>query len=183
MKKLIVLITITLFIFSSQTQAQTCNQGVRLAKKTWEQWGPWKPRISLIPFQGKVRKLKRAWNAIASNGGATVGPRFLELDGGNKQGSITGQTKRTFITPPSFDNRVEITVNKYDGKARTGVTICVQDRNGITTQKTSYVFPKNKNGKVKKFILNNVKGKIIIVAMKNLSVANKFKYKVKAKKK
>jgi len=183
MKKLIVLIVISVFTFSNQTQAQNCNQGAKLAKNTWEQWGPWKPHISLIPFQSEVRKIKRAWNAIASNGGATVGPRFLEIDGGNKQGSIAGQTKRTFITPPSFDNKVEITINKYDGKARTGVTICVQGRDGVTTNKTSYIFPKDKNGKIKKFVLNNVKGKIIIVAMKNLSVANKFKYKIKAKKK
>jgi len=183
MKKLIVLIVISLFTFTNQTQAQNCNQGVKLAQKTWEQWGPWKPKISLIPFKGKVRKIKRAWNAIVSNSSATIGPRFLELDGGNKQGSIVGQTKGTFVTPPSFDNKVEITINKYDGKARTGVTICVQGRNGVTTQKASYQFPKGKNGKVKKFVLNNVKGKIIIVAMKNLSVGNKFKYRINARKK
>ncbi len=183
MKKLIVLFVLSLFVFNFQGTAQNCNQGAKLAEKTWEKWGPWKPNISLNPFKSKVQAIKNVWNWIASNGGATIGPRFLELDGGNESGNIAGQTKSTFVTPPSFDNRVEITINKYDGKARTGVVICVQGRNGVTTQKATYEFPNNKNGKVKKFVLNNVKGKIIIVAMKNLSVGNKFKYRINGKKK
>ncbi len=183
MKKLILLTGIILFTFSFQGISQNCNQGEKLAKKTWQKWGPWKPNISLIPFKNKVTKIKNVWNWIASNGGANIGPRLLELDGGNEQGSITGQTKRTFVTPPSFDNKVEITINKYDGKAKTGVVICVQGRDGVTRQRASYEFPNNKNGKVKKFVLNNVKGKIIIIAMKNKSVGNKFKYRINGKKK
>jgi hypothetical protein len=183
MKKVITIITIALFAFSFQAEAQNCNQGKKLAEKTWEKWGPWKPNIQLIPFKAEVQKIKNVWNWIAANGGATIGPRFLELDGGNETGSITGQTKSTFVTPPSFYNKVELTINKYDGKAKTGVVICVQGRNGVTTQKATYEFPNDKNGKVKKFTLNNVKGKIIIVAMKNKSVGNKFKYRINAKKK
>jgi hypothetical protein len=38
-----------------------------------------------------------------------------------------------------------------------------------------------KDDKVKTFNLTGMKGKIIIVAMKNQSVGNKFKYRIKAK--
>jgi hypothetical protein len=183
MKKIITIIALALFAFSYQAEAQNCNQGAKLAEKTWEKWGPWKPNIQLIPFKNEVQKIKNVWNWIASNGGANIGPRFLELDGGNEQGSIAGQTKRTFVTPPSFYNKVELTINKYDGKAKTGVVICVQGRDGVTEQRATYEFPNDKNGKVKKFTLNNVKGKIIIVAMRNQSVGNKFKYRVNAKEK
>ncbi|MCW8981779.1 MULTISPECIES: hypothetical protein [Altibacter] len=182
MKKATIIVIIALFAFSMQTNAQNCNQGVKLAEKTWEKWGPWKPNIQLIPFKAEVQKIKNVWNWIAANGGATIGPRLLELDGGNETGSITGQTKSTFVSPPSFDDSVEITINKYDGKAKTGVVICVQGRDGVTTQKATYEFPNDKNGKVKTFTLNNVRGKIIIVAMKNLSVGNKFKYRINGKK-
>lgn len=182
MKKIITIIVIAFFAINYQLEAQNCNQGEKLAEKTWEKWGPWQPNITLIPFKAEVQKIKNVWNWIAANGGATIGPRFLELDGGNETGTIMGQTKSTFVTPPSFDDQVEITINKYDGKARTGVVICVQGRNGVTTQKATYEFPNNKNGKVKKFTLNNVRGKIIIVAMKNLSVGNKFKYRINGKK-
>lgn len=183
MKKLSIIFLLFVFALGFQAEAQNCNQGDKLARDTWAEWGPWQPNISLNPWKNKVQRIKNVWNAIASNGSATIGPRFLELDGGNETGTILGQTKRTFVTPPSFDNRVEVTINKYDGKARTGVVICVQGRDGVTTERTSYIFPKDKNGKVKKFTLNNVKGKIIIVAVKNLSVGNKFKYRINAKKK
>ena len=183
MKKLSIIILLLALGFGFQAEAQNCNQGDRLARDTWAEWGPWQPNISFNPWKNKVKRIKNVWNAIASNGSATIGPRFLEMDGGNETGTIYGQTKRTFVTPPSFENRIELTINKYDGKARTGVVICVQGRDGVTTERASYIFPKDKNGKVKKFTLNNVKGKIIIVAIKNLSVGNTFKYRINAKKK
>lgn len=181
MKKLITLTMIALFAFSFQAEAQNCNQGKKLAEKTWEKWGPWKPNIKLIPFKNDVQKLKNAWNWIVSNSGATIGPRFLETDGGNETGTIMGQTSSTFVTPPSFNNKMEVTINKYNGRAKTGVVICAMGRNGVMTQLHSYEFPNDKNGKVKKFTLNNVKGKIVIVAMKNQSVGNKFQYRINAK--
>jgi len=182
MKKLIVLFSIVCFAFSFQANAQKCNQGTKLAKATWKAWGkPYKMNISLIPFKNEVRLLKNSWNTIASNGGATIGPRFLDTDGSKEQGSIAGQTKRTFVTPPSFNNKMTITINKYDGKAQTGVIICSHGQNGITKTLKEYTFPKDKNGKVKIFTLTGVKGKIISVAMRNKSVANKFKYRIKAK--
>jgi len=181
MKKIICIISVFCLLVSSELTAQNCNQGERLAQKTWEQWGPWKPNISLIPFKGSVKKLKKAWNYIASNGGATIGPRFLEMDGGNEQGTVYGQTKRTFVTPPSFEDEVTITVNKYDGRARTGVVICSHGRDGVTRQLKSYTFENSRNGKTKTFTLKGVKGKIISVAMRNRSVGNRFKYRINAK--
>ncbi|MEZ4875483.1 MAG: hypothetical protein R2793_08540 [Flavobacteriaceae bacterium] len=183
MKKAVFLFAFVVLAFSTHLEAQNCNQGSNLAQSMWDAWGPWQPNISLIPFKNEVRQIKNGWNAIASNSSATIGPRLLELDGGNEEGTILGQTMRTFVTPPSFDDTVEITINKYDGKAKTGVVICVQGQDGVTTQKASYEFPNENNGKVKKFTLNNVRGKSIIIAMKNLSVGNKFKYRVNGKKK
>jgi len=181
MKKIILFVSIALFAFTFTAEAQNCNQGAKLAKATWQKYGPWKPNITLNPFKASIKPIKNGWNWIASNGGANIGPRYLEIDGGNESGSITGQTKRTFVTHPSFNNNVKLTINKYDGKAKTGVVICVQGKDGITTQKTSYIFPNGKNGKTKVFNLRGVKGKIIIVSMKNQSVGNKFKYRINAK--
>lgn len=180
MKKSIIVITVVMLAFSFTSQAQNCNQGKKLAEKSWEEFGPWKPNFSLIPFKNQVAKMKNAWNWISSNGGANIGPRYLEVDGGNENGSITGQTKRTFVTPPSFNNTMKITINKYDGRAETGVVICSHGRDGITKTLKTFTFPNDKNGKTKVFTLSGVKGKIISVAMKNNSVANKFKYRINA---
>ncbi len=186
MKKLMLFIAVAFFTFSYQIEAQNCNQGVRLARKTWQKWTQNKPPSFLVPgiyyaFKHDLSLLKNQWDWIAQNGGLKVGPRMLSLDEGIQTGSITGQTKRTFVTAPSFYNQVKITVNKYQGKAETGVIICVQGKDGITTQKAQYTFPKGKNGKIKNFTLNNVRGKVIIVAMKNKSVGNKFKYRIEGK--
>lgn len=181
MKKLITLIVVVLFTVSFKAMAQDCDQGKKLAEKTWEKWGPWKPKLQLVPFKKDVQKLKRAWNWIAANGGTTIGPRFLEVDGGNETGTVVGQTSSTFVTPPSFEKEMEITINKFDGRARTGVVICAMGRDGVLTQLETYTFPNDKNGMTKKFNLDNVRGKIVIVAMKNLSVGNRFQYRINAK--
>jgi hypothetical protein len=181
MKKSFVFTVLTILCMSLGTQAQNCRQGEKLAEKTWEKFGPWKPNFTVVPFTKQVKKVKQAWNWISANGGSTIGPRYLEVDGGNESGSITGQTKRTFVTPPSFNNKMVITINKYDGRAETGVVICAHGRDGISRQLKSYTFPNNRNGAVKKFTLTGVKGKVISVAMRNKSVANKFKYRINAK--
>lgn len=181
MKKLITLITVIMIAFTLQTQAQDCDQGRKLAERTWEKWGPWKPNLNPLNFKKKVNDIKNVWNWIASNSSATIGPRLLDVDGGNETGTILGQTSSTFVTPPSFENKMEITINKFSGRAKTGVVICAMGQDGVLTQLREYEFPNDKNGKVKKFTVNNVKGKIVIVAMKNKSVGNKFQYRINAK--
>ncbi len=185
MKKVIILSAIALFVFSFQIEAQTCNQGERLARKTWQKWTQNKPPTFLLPglyyaMKHDVQVLKNSWDWIAQNGGKKIGPRLLEIDEGIQTGNIQGQTKRTFVTNPSFYNKVKITINKFDGRAETGVRICVQGKDGVTQSKKFYTFQNSRNGKNKSFILDNVRGKIIIIAMKNKSVGNKFKYRIKA---
>lgn len=159
----------------------TCNQGMKIAQKTWQKWGPWKPNIQLNPFKSSVNTLRNHWNWIANNSETKSGPRRLEINGSNSSGTIMGQTKSTFVTPPSFKNKVTITINKYDGKASTGATICTHTQTGVMKTVQTYTFTKGKNAKVKTFVVTNARGKIISVAMKNNSVESKFKFRIKAK--
>lgn len=182
MKNLFLATLILSFGLANTLQAQSCRNGEKMAQRTFERIGrPWKPNISLIPYQNKVKKMIRAWNYIAGNRSSTIGPRFLEIDGGNETGSITGQTQSTFVTPPTYNNTMKITINKYDGRAETKVVICSHGEDGISRNLKTFTFPNDRNGKTKTFTLTGVKGKIITVAMKNKSVANKFKYRINAK--
>jgi hypothetical protein len=181
MKRLIALTMVALFAFGFQVEAQDCDQGKKLAEKTWEKWGPWEPNLQLAPFKRGVQKLKNEWNGIASNNGSAIGPRFLEVDGGNENGTIMDQNSSTFVTPPSFYDKMEVTINKFNGKAQTGLVICAMGHDGILTQLETFTFLNNKNGQTKKFNLNSVRGKIIIVAMKNMSAGNRFQYRINAK--
>jgi len=181
MKKIIVLIGIVVFSFSFTANAQNCNQGKKLAEKTWEKFGPWKPHFTLNGFKAASRIIKNHWNWIVNNSPATIGPRLLEINEGNVNGNILGKTKSTFVTPPSFNNRVVITINKYQGRAETALVICTHARNGMTQEIQRYTFPNDRDAKTKHFVLTGVKGKIISVSIKNRSVANKFKFRIKAK--
>jgi len=182
MKKLLFSLLITGCIFNTVNaqDVPNCNQGKKLAENTWEKWGPWQPSISLIPFKNEINTMKQHWNWIASNGIATIGPRRLDIGEDTEQCTILGQTKSTFVTNPSFNNQVVITINKTDGRAETGVSICTHTQAGVTSTVTTYVFPNNNNGQSKTFTINNAKGKIISVAMKNNSVGNRFEYSIKA---
>ena len=175
------LLLIGLSFTSPNADLPNCNQGQKLAQKTWEKWGPWKPNIQLNPHKAAVVTLRNYWNWIVNNSGATIGPRRLEIDGGNETGTIMGQTKSTFVTPPSFEDKVTITINKYDGKAETGVAICTHAQDGTSNTVSTYTFPNGNDAKVKTFVINNARGKIISVAMKNNSVGNKFIYRINGK--
>jgi len=181
MRNSIILSAVIMLLTATNVQSQSCRNGEKMADRTWEKFGPWQPSISLIPYRNKVKKVVRAWNYIAGNRSSTIGPRYLELDGGNESGSITGQTQSTFVTPPSFNNTMKITINKYDGRAETKVVICSHGRDGVNRSLKTYTFPNDRNGKTKTFTLTGVKGKVVTVAMKNKSVANKFKYRINAK--
>lgn len=181
MKKLLLVFAAFLIFASIPVLAQDCGQGKKLGEKTWEKWGLWQAKNELTSFKRDVAKLKSEWNWIASNSGETIGPRFLDVDGGIENGTIVGQTSSTFVTPPSFNDRLEVMINQHNGIAQTGVVICAMDRDGSLTQLETFTFPTNTKGQTKKFILNNVGGKVVIVAMKNLSAANRFQYRISAK--
>ena len=175
-----VFLLLNLSILPLHAQDASCNQGKKIAENTWEKWGPWKPNISLVPFKNGVQQLRQHWNWIASNGVGTVGPRRLEIKDGSENGTILGQTQSTFVTHPSFEDNVKITIEKTDGRAATSVVICTHNRNGSMENIVNYEFPNNKNAQSKVFNIPNARGKIIIVAMRNKSVGNKFTYRIKA---
>jgi hypothetical protein len=180
-KTIFALLVISAVSISAKTQnVPNCNQGEKLAENTWNKWGIWKPDISPIPFKTEITRMKRHWNWISSNSIATIGPRKLDIGEEEKFGSIVGQSKRTFVTDPSYNNQVVITINKTDGRAETGVSICTHTEAGVTTSVATYVFPNGNDRAIKTFTINNAKGKIISIAMKNNSVTNQFEYRIKA---
>ena len=159
-----------------------CSAGAKVAKETWKKWGPWK-LLPPVTYKQKVKKFKKLWNAlVASNTSwATLGPRYMEIGSKVDQGKIVPQTKRTFVTAPANKNSVVITIEKYDGRAKTGVSICIHGKNGDQLNKKNYTFPNDRASKTKKFTITGTKGKIISVSMKNHSAGNKFLYKINCK--
>lgn len=124
------------------------------------------------------------YNHIAGrNSKWQIGSRYLGI-GANRPtetGTVMGQTSRTFVTHPSENNRAIITLEKTGGKAKTSVVVCVINKNGSSRSLPVYTFSNGNGTSTKRFTVNNVKDKIIVVSIKNKSVGNKFKYKISAR--
>jgi hypothetical protein len=157
----------------------SCDQGKKIAENIWEKTGPWKPNITLNPWKKMRNTVRNHWNWISSNGVTTIGPRMIEIGEGNEEGTISGQTQRTFVTPPVFEDNVTLTINKYDGKAKTDIRVCLHSQNGNLTNEHTYTFPNDNDAKTKTFNISDTRGKIIIVSMRNRSVGNNFKYRIR----
>lgn len=83
-----------------------------------------------------------------------------------------GPAKTTFV---STAKDVTITVTKTGGKAQTIVNIYVNNQ-----KRTDIIFNNGRDTPTKRKTLTNVKGKTIRVDIVNQSVANQFKYRLKA---
>jgi hypothetical protein len=81
-----------------------------------------------------------------------------------------------------FWDKVEIEIEKTDGRAETEIIICTWDMNsGAKNNYTEYTFPNGNNTSSKKFTITNVHGKSISVKLRNKSFSNTFKYAIKSK--
>lgn len=184
MKKAAYMTSICILLFSlislSVASPPNCQQGEQLAKKTWGKWGPWKSNLEQNPFNLHVSALLSEWNSVVDHSNLPVGPRILAIDGENETGNLPGQSKNTFVTPPSFHNQVAITIHKYDGAGETGIAICTHEQNGNITKINDYNFPNEVHAKVQTFLVKNTRGKIISIAMKNNAKNKNFKFRIKA---
>lgn len=166
--------------FSLQAQTPKCSNAASAVAEMWNSYGVWSPSVSAQVYASLVRDAVRKWNQRAGNSWASIGPRHLTLNNRQATGTIMGQTNRTFITEPAHGNSVRITLRKTDGRAKTGVTICTQTKNGSRRTVHSYTFNNGNRPQSKTFIIPNARGKVISVNMRNYSVGNKFKYTIKA---
>lgn len=166
--------------FSLKAQTPKCSSAAAAVAEMWNSYGVWSPSVSAQVYASLVRDAVRKWNQRAGNSWASIGPRHMTLNNRQATGTILGQTNRTFITEPAHGNSVRITLKKTDGRAKTGVTICTQTKNGTRRTVHSYTFNNGNYTRTKTFVIPNARGKVISVNMRNYSVGNKFKYTIRA---
>ena len=90
----------------------------------------------------------------------------MYINGISTRENLTGLVKHTYISALSEFEKVEINIQRKSGQANPKIYICVHDMNGTSQQRAEYEFVDAVNAKTKKFILNNVKGKMISVTLK-----------------
>lgn len=132
--------------------------------------------ITIAPLHGEYDFAVESLNAKTISE-AAVAKCLLNTSG--KVYSIQ-QGKKT----SAFSNttKVEVRVEKTDGKAKTEVKICLWTPGvhlGTTTVKKTYVFEKGNYKRTKTFKVFKAKDKKIIVYIDNKSVTNTFSYKLR----
>lgn len=177
MKHSIILSIIILLLSCSNTYAQNCNAGARIAQKAWQETGKWTNPVSLIPFTTHFKIKKTVWNAIVGNSSATWGPRNIDLDT-PEHGTVHGGTKRTFVTDPLFYENATITLNKTGGRGRTVVLVCTHDDRGNSEGVREYTFVNSGLNSSKTFNIPNVRGKIVSIAISCKTSLRSFSYNV-----
>ncbi len=192
---------LVLTIFSSfiglNTSAQTpgCTSGAEAVAGMWNSFHsalaapglktlepvlPSELEVSPNEYRELIALSIITWNDYEKSDWATIGPRSLTLDN-PETGTIWGQTSRTFILAPSATDSVRITIRKVNGRARTGVSVCTQTVDGSRQSVAEHNFPNTNNPLLQTFLIENATDKVISIAMRNYSVANKFEYIIEAK--
>ncbi len=166
-------------VLTTKAQTPSCSSATAAVTTMWNKYGQWNPDIATGAYMSKVEQAVRAWNQVAQNSWATLGPRSLKRSQ-TARGTILGQTNRTFVMPPSLRRNVTITIKKTNGRAKTGVTICTTGKGGRKNIVAQYTFPNGRQPMTKTFNISTAKGKVISINMRNYSVGNKFKYQVSA---
>ncbi len=124
------------------------------------------------------KEMLNIWNKLNDDGWGTIGARGLAYDD-SASGTIRGLTNRTFVMPPSPHDRIRVSINKTDGKAKTGITICSVGPGGETTvQEAAFTFENNKDPSERNFVISGVRDRVVSILMRNYSVANKFTYDI-----
>ncbi|MEZ4884889.1 MAG: hypothetical protein R3E32_09205 [Chitinophagales bacterium] len=165
-------------------QTPSCSSSAGVVSKMWKAWKDLgvgdASGLNTVTYLNQADRAISSWNGLVGNSWATIGPRDLKINNRSENGTIMGQTNRTFITPPARNNTVTITLRKTDGKAKTGVTICTTDKNNNTRTIHSYTFNNGNYTKTKAFTISNARDKVISINMRNYSVGNKFEYTISA---
>jgi hypothetical protein len=170
----------TMLVAPSTANAGNCGSVASVTSDLWDKYGG---LASNLPYAEKVDEMIKFWNSMAGNSWAKIGPRRLDF-GKNLNGSVVGPTSRVFIAEtPSNKDKVEVKIDKLDGKAKTSITVCSVDKAGRKTKLWDFTADNGNYTKTWKKTVSGVKDGIVTVNIVGHSATNKFKYTVRATKK
>ncbi|MEX0289916.1 MAG: hypothetical protein AB3N14_12470 [Flavobacteriaceae bacterium] len=180
--------------------AQTCTGFGSVIKNTWQQVYKvahpiGEDALTLIPVVGQdadavnaISNASAAFHNFVFNGNsqswATLGARKLPVlksktkqYGTLRKAGVGGV--RVFTTTGMFWDRVEIEIEKVDGRAETDIIVCTWDMaSGAKNNYAEKTFPNGTGKGKRKFNITNVHGKSISVKLRNRSAVNTFKYSI-----
>ena len=97
----------------------------------------------------------KAWNSMANNSSATIGPRKLEFIPSGQTGKLVGLTERVFVSPVPLAGKVELDFYRTGGKGWAKIGICTvpPGKSKAKHIKTFLIEEDTKKGKFKSVVL------------------------------
>jgi hypothetical protein len=166
---------------AANTGAKVWNKAGPLVKKALATTGPTGATIAQVATF--VEQGIKLWNEIVGDDTwAKIGPRRLDFDKAFDEGTLIGPTERLFLTGVPATNPVTVDFNKVEFDGEVSVTVCkVPERGPAVRVATFTVDRTTRTGNVRSIDIADAKGNVIAVALHGKSLANKLKYKVRAK--
>lgn len=186
---------------ASPARAASCDSATKVVSDIWSQYdvvvkaagcavvivasnGSVQPNVCLDAADkaAKVAEdMVAYWNRMANNSWATIGPRELEM-GKTLKGKLVSTGGRVFVsTQPLDEDRVDLKIEKTDGKAKTSVTVC-KDYRGSKTKLWDFTIENGKQLGTWNRTLTGMKGRVLTVHLDAKSVANTMSYELRATK-
>lgn len=165
---------------TSSGLSQQCGNTTAAVEAAWDFYEYHVPEVTpIIKLSKLLDDIVELYNNFPNNGPGKAGYRGINIPTHQPQtGTTIGIGERVWLTPPSPDPHVEITIEKLDGKAKTQIDVCITNKNKIQEYVKSYTFEKNANIHSKTFVLKKVKEHIISIRVNPKFGTHKFKYKI-----
>jgi hypothetical protein len=212
-KKAILVASIFILLFHAsaapQASAQNCKSFAQVFTDVWKKWGDTIIAIGcvtksaietagVIPatitlsaqcikntqkYKQAAEQMVSAFNALADNGQATLGPRRIEF-GNAQSGVLIGPSDRTFVSVYPMDkNTVTFRVKKLEGESKVEVIICKIDADGKLTNLSVFNFTGDeKDGTEVVKSVSGVENHLVQIRLNGQSAIKKFKYQFTATK-
>ena len=134
-------------------------------------------------YKQAAEEMVRAFNALADNGQATLGPRRIEF-GSNQFGTLIGPSNRTFVSVYPMDkDSVTFRVKKLEGESKVEVVICKIDADNKMTNLAVFNFTGDeKDGTEIVKTVSGVENNLVQIRLNGQSAVKRFKYQFTAAK-
>ena len=207
---LVIIIVLVGSVLPKLTYAQSCESATKVVADIWEEAGDVALKIgcgvaggagaavgvevdfdacyeSAQKYANLTEKMIDFWNNAVGHNWAVIGPRQLSMNTDLK-GTLWGTSGRMFVTAyPMASDKVTITIDERDGKAKTSVVVCKFDQNSKHTKLATKWFNdtsdrRNKSDEHRKVEVTGARGYILSVHFdaKEILPTKKFAYTLRA---
>ncbi|QIE59181.1 hypothetical protein G5B37_06290 [Rasiella rasia] len=153
-------------LLSTTISAQECSEDFKQVEGLWN-------KLTLENALNDPESMTSEFDALKGNLTKSLGnlslkgnaPKFLPTSGKVKKGSLKKNKKRTYVTYMAPRERIEINIASTQSLAGLEVVVCSHTKSNMTQNLDSHTFIAGESSK--SFTLENVKGKVLSVSLKN----------------